>query len=63
MEQIVLGGAATSLPERNIALIAVLLHGLRAEAVSALNIEDYVACFSTRVGQWLRIREAKAGSK
>ena len=63
VEQIVLAASATSLPERNIALIAVLLHGLRAEEVSALNIEDYVACFSTGVRRRLRIREAKAGSK
>jgi integrase/recombinase XerD len=34
----------------------VLLHGLRAEEVSALNIEDYD-------GRRLRIREAKADSK
>jgi integrase/recombinase XerD len=33
--------ATSSLPERNIALISVLLHGLRAEEVSALNVEDY----------------------
>jgi integrase/recombinase XerD len=48
--------AVTSLPQRNMALVSVLLHGLRAEEVSALNIEDYD-------GQRLRIREAKADSK
>ena len=63
VEKIVQAALASSLPERNIALIAVLLHGLRAEEVSALNIEDYVACFSAGVGRRLRIREAKADSK
>lgn len=48
--------AVTSLPQRNVALVSVLLHGLRAEEVSALNMEDYD-------GQRLRIREAKADSK
>lgn len=41
LEQIYQAGAATSLPARNVALISVLLHGLRAEEVSALNIADY----------------------
>ncbi|HEY9663969.1 MAG TPA: tyrosine-type recombinase/integrase, partial [Allocoleopsis sp.] len=48
--------AGSSLPERNMALISVLLHGLRAEEVCALNIEDYD-------GRRLHIREAKADSK
>ncbi|MBD1909041.1 MULTISPECIES: tyrosine-type recombinase/integrase [unclassified Leptolyngbya] len=48
--------ALSSLPERNMALISVLLHGLRAEEVCALNLDDYD-------GQRLRIREAKADSK
>ncbi len=48
--------ASRSLLERNIALIAVLLHGLRAEEVSALNLEDYDR-------QQLRIWESKADSK
>jgi integrase/recombinase XerD len=56
VEQIVEAAASSSLPERNIALILVLLHGLRAEEVSALNLEDYD-------GRRLRIREAKADSK
>ncbi|MEX0268949.1 tyrosine-type recombinase/integrase [Leptolyngbyaceae cyanobacterium UHCC 1019] len=56
VEKIVQTALASSLPERNIALIAVLLHGLRAEEVSALNLEDYD-------GRRLRIREAKADSK
>lgn len=44
------------LPERNAALISVLLHGLRASEATALNLEDYD-------GQRLVIREAKADSK
>ena len=56
VEQMVEAALASSLPERNIALILVLLHGLRAEEVSALNLGDYD-------GQRLRIREAKADSK
>lgn len=46
----------SNLPERNQALISVLLHGLRASEVAALNLEDYD-------GQRLIIREAKADSK
>jgi len=56
VEQIVQAASVSSLPERNLALIFVLLHGLRAEEVSALNLEDYD-------GRRLRIREAKADSK
>lgn len=48
--------AQSSLPERNLALISVLLHGLRANEVSALNREDFD-------GRRLRIRQAKADSK
>jgi integrase/recombinase XerD len=46
----------SSLPERNMALLAVLGHGLRAQEVSNLNITDFD-------GQRLKIREAKADSK
>jgi integrase/recombinase XerD len=46
----------SSLPERNMALLAVLGHGLRAQEVSNLNIGDFD-------GQRLKIREAKADSK
>ncbi len=46
----------SNLPERNVALISVLLHGLRASEVAALNLEDYD-------GQRLMIRVAKADSK
>lgn len=46
----------SSLPERNVALISVLLHGLRASEAAALNLEDYD-------GQRLVIRVAKADSK
>ncbi|WP_242541941.1 tyrosine-type recombinase/integrase [Leptolyngbya sp. Cla-17] len=56
VQKIVEAALASSLPERNIALITVLLHGLRAEEVSMLNLEDYD-------GRRLRIREAKADSK
>ena len=56
VKKVVEAAAATSLPERNVALIAVLLHGLRASEVSALNMEDYDR---TR----LHIRKAKADSK
>ena len=48
--------ADSSLPERNMALVSVLLHGLRASEAAALNLEDYD-------GQRLTIREAKADSK
>lgn len=47
--------ADSNLPERNIALISVLLHGLRAGEASALSFEDYD-------GQRLTIRQAKADS-
>ncbi|MBM0745521.1 tyrosine-type recombinase/integrase (plasmid) [Phormidium sp. CLA17] len=56
VERIVQAALASSLPERNIALISVLLHGLRAEEVSMLNLKDYD-------GRRLRIREAKEDSK
>jgi integrase/recombinase XerD len=46
----------SSLPERNMALLTVLGHGLRAQEVSNLNIGDFD-------GQRLKIREAKADSK
>jgi integrase/recombinase XerD len=46
----------SSLPERNMALLSVLSHGLRAQEVSNLNIGDFD-------GQRLKIREAKADSK
>lgn len=46
----------SSLPERNAALISVLLHGLRVSEAAALNLEDYD-------GQRLVIRVAKADSK
>lgn len=46
----------SNLPERNTALISVLLHGLRASEAAALNLEDYD-------GQRLVIRVAKADSK
>lgn len=45
-----------SMPERNLALMSVLMHGLRANEVSALNREDFD-------GRRLTIRVAKADSK
>jgi integrase/recombinase XerD len=45
----------SSLPERNMALLAVLSHGLRAQEVSDLNLGDFD-------GQRLTIRKAKADS-
>jgi integrase/recombinase XerD len=55
--QIILNAAMeSSLPERNMALLAVLGHGLRAQEVSNLNIGDLD-------GQRFKIREAKADSK
>lgn len=42
--------------ERNTALVSILLHGLRAAEVSALNLEDYD-------GMRLHIRKAKSDSK
>ncbi|MDX2239994.1 MAG: tyrosine-type recombinase/integrase [Leptolyngbyaceae cyanobacterium bins.302] len=56
VEQIYGAVTLSSLPERNVALVSVLLHGLRAEEVSLLDVEDYD-------GRRLRIREAKADSK
>ncbi|MBD2082535.1 tyrosine-type recombinase/integrase [Leptolyngbya sp. FACHB-17] len=46
----------TTLPERNLAILLLLLHGLRASEVCNLNQEDYD-------GTRLRIRKAKADSK
>ena len=45
-----------SLPERNLALMSALMHGLRANEVSALNREDFD-------GRRLVVRVAKADSK
>lgn len=56
VEQILIEAIATSLPERNLALVSVLLHGLRASEAVNLNLEDYD-------GQRLFIRQAKADSK
>jgi integrase/recombinase XerD len=46
----------TSLPERNMALLSILRHGLRAQEASNLNVEDFD-------GQRIKIRQAKADSK
>lgn len=48
--------AQGTLPERNFALISILMHGLRANEVAALNREDFD-------GHRLRIRQGKADSK
>lgn len=47
----------TTLPERNLAILILLLHGLRASEVCGLNLEDYID--RTR----LHIRKAKSDSK
>ncbi|BAY59187.1 integrase domain protein SAM domain protein (plasmid) [Leptolyngbya boryana NIES-2135] len=47
----------TTLPERNLAILMLLLHGLRASEVCALNVEDY------QDGRRLHIRQSKANSK
>jgi integrase/recombinase XerD len=56
VEQILQAASESSIPERNITIVSVLLHGLRASEVVNLNLEDYD-------GQRLNIREAKADSK
>jgi integrase/recombinase XerD len=56
VEQILQAASDGSIPERNLAIVSVLLHGLRASEVVNLNLEDYD-------GQRLNIREAKADSK
>lgn len=53
VEQIYQAAQQTNLPERNLALISVLLHGLKTEEVSALNWRDYD-------GKRLCVRAAKA---
>ncbi|MDX2100034.1 MAG: tyrosine-type recombinase/integrase [Leptolyngbyaceae cyanobacterium bins.59] len=53
IEAILESAANTSLPERNLALILVLLHGLKAGEICYLNREDYD-------GRQLQIRGAKA---
>jgi integrase/recombinase XerD len=56
VEQIIQAATNSSIPERNLTLVSVLLHGLRASEVVNLNLEDYD-------GQRLNIRQAKADSK
>jgi integrase/recombinase XerD len=56
VEQILQAASNSSIPERNITIVSVLLHGLRASEVVNLNLEDYD-------GQRLNIRQAKADSK
>ena len=46
----------SSLPERNMALLSILRHGLRAQEASNLNKSDFE-------GQRVKIRKAKADSK
>jgi integrase/recombinase XerD len=55
VEAILNAAMETSLPERNMALLMVLGHGLRAAEVSALDVGDYD-------GQRLKIQQAKADS-
>lgn len=56
VEQILAAAAETRLSQRNLALIAVLQHGIRAEAATLLNVEDFD-------GVRLRVRHDKADSK
>lgn len=56
IQKILAAAQQTSSPERDVALIQTLLHGLRASEAVALNYQDYD-------GQRLRIRQAKADSK
>jgi integrase/recombinase XerD len=56
VEAIFKAAIASSLPERNMALLSVLRHGLRAQEVSDLNVGDFD-------GQRVQIRQAKADSK
>ena len=56
VEQILQATLSTSLSERNVAIVSVLLHGLRASEAVNLNLEDYD-------GKRLFIRKAKADSK
>jgi integrase/recombinase XerD len=56
VEQILQAASDGSIPERNLAIVLVLLHGLRASEIVNLNLEDYD-------GQRLNIRQAKADSK
>jgi integrase/recombinase XerD len=56
VEQILEAVAKTRQPERDLAIFAVLSHGLRATSIALLNVEDYD-------GQRLFIREDKSDSK
>ncbi len=57
IEQILAAVNETTLPERNLAMMMLLLHGLRASEVCKLNVEDYLD--HTRI----RIKQSKADSK
>jgi integrase/recombinase XerD len=56
VEAILNAARNSSLPERNLALLAVLSHGLRAKELCNLNIADFD-------GQRVKIQQAKADSK
>ncbi|WP_088893812.1 tyrosine-type recombinase/integrase [Leptolyngbya ohadii] len=56
VSRILAAAAETRLRERNLALIAVLQHGIRAEAATLLNIEDFD-------GARLHVHQDKADSK
>jgi integrase/recombinase XerD len=56
VEAIFSAAIKTSLPERNVALLSVLRHGLRAQEVSNLDLGDFD-------GPRVRVRKAKADSK
>jgi integrase/recombinase XerD len=56
VEAILNAAIDSSLPERNLALLSVLRHGLRAQELSNLNLGDFD-------GQRVKVRQAKADSK
>ena len=63
VEQIYRAAEQTKFPERNRAIITALLHGLRADEVSKLNVGDYqTQIVESYVSKQLHIREAKADS-
>jgi site-specific recombinase XerD len=63
VEQIYQTVQQSRFPERNRAIVTALLHGLRADEVSKLNVGDYQThLVEGYASKQLHIREAKAGS-
>lgn len=63
VEQIYAAVQASSFPQRNRAIVTALLHGLRADEVSKLNVGDYqTQVIEGYASKQLHIREAKADS-